>query len=855
LGYNEEGHNFCGPDWTVQVAKVANETGIIDGIKGVDFNEAITREVAAQMIFNVLFTDTVNWTLAFGYKNAIGEDDLATDIFGIDTDKDGKAANDDWGRPATEWYDYDVKDVDDQVIVSIPEAALATYTVKVSDCQIAVDMDLEEDANVVVYDNGVKGSTFIDLTETAKNNGAQGTLVEVYEDCIVVIDTYLAQVTDVKEAKYDAAGHVTAKAATTLNVFGHTTYNGTVETTKYADDAYVLVNYNEATDELVILQAAESFVGTQTAQFINSAKHEVNDTVYNDAAHYHMTVAAYDTAKYTWFLDQYGNLIGDAEIEDVYAYGVIKSIQWINPEDEDGYAKAVIVDMFGNESVKKIASIDGKTATYDDGPEIGVTAGISDNLSDNYALYAGKHLYQIKETEDGAELTQVKQLNDADVATSIPEINGEDTKDQAKEILVDNKTQYLVQVTTDKVGVYTFEAVTGYANIGDYSNCTVDYVYVDKDSIVDLVYIIGEPDAIFAHDFIFIANADDIKVTLQTKGGVDYYVVSGIVRGDGSTDPLYIIDNVGDGKFKDDIVNWVEDSVGKLFKVSTVDGYVGAIFEEIVEVINWTELPNEQFAVYCGAVTVIGDGMIDTEYFGTWNTNASTTYITEDGVVSKSALTEGDFIYVIGDEEGGDYQANVIFITDVDVIGDIEAAELAAAKAEAVEALNDYAAAAAAANGVEVADIQAALDAQIAAVNALTDVEAVEAFVNTEAPYSASVIAIWEAAVAAGEAQDAAAAKAAFDATVAKVKAWKASADMADPTAANVAAQVEAIMASDAFKTAIADLTGYTYDVTTVAPYTAPSAVGNTVIADVEITLTQGDYTATFVLPVTVSKI
>ena len=53
--------------------------------------------------------------------------------------------------------------------------------------------------------------------------GAQGKLIEVYEMDdeyrFVVIDTYLAKVTDVKDAKLDSAGHVKAEAKLPLDVY------------------------------------------------------------------------------------------------------------------------------------------------------------------------------------------------------------------------------------------------------------------------------------------------------------------------------------------------------------------------------------------------------------------------------------------------------------------------------------------------------------------------------------------------------------------------------------------------------------------------------------------------------------
>lgn len=124
IGYNQPGQ-FTGPDWTVQVAQIATETGILNGLKNVDLNGPITREATALLIYNALFSDIVSYTPAFGYQNDKKADDLATDVFGIVTDKAGETDSIDvWGRPGTVW-----KNAKGEQVVIIAHEALASYTV------------------------------------------------------------------------------------------------------------------------------------------------------------------------------------------------------------------------------------------------------------------------------------------------------------------------------------------------------------------------------------------------------------------------------------------------------------------------------------------------------------------------------------------------------------------------------------------------------------------------------------------------------------------------------------------------------------------------------------------------------
>ncbi len=64
-----------------------------------------------------------------------------------------------------------------------------------------------------------KGTTDISKTAVKDTIGAQGRLTEVYEDEIVYIDTFLAQVTDVTEARDDANGHQAREALLQLRVY------------------------------------------------------------------------------------------------------------------------------------------------------------------------------------------------------------------------------------------------------------------------------------------------------------------------------------------------------------------------------------------------------------------------------------------------------------------------------------------------------------------------------------------------------------------------------------------------------------------------------------------------------------
>lgn len=51
-------------------------------------------------------------------------------------------------------------------------------------------------------------------------------------------------------------------------------------------------------------------------------------TVYDDAVKFILDEAGNSTGNHTWFLDQYGNLIGAADTAATNSYGVINRIWW-----------------------------------------------------------------------------------------------------------------------------------------------------------------------------------------------------------------------------------------------------------------------------------------------------------------------------------------------------------------------------------------------------------------------------------------------------------------------------------------------------------------------------------------------
>ena len=281
VGYDKN-NEFSGADWALHVAQTAQQLGVLDNVaKTTDLNAPASRELVAELLFQGIQKAQVTYTPAFGYvtdkvigtkTNSLGEKNFKLD---------SKDTADKWGRPGTLWT-YNTGDKKTTVI----DKPDVSYTKAVAECDVAHDAGLTADTAHFLYVNGkVQSAKYtVNLTDTTTKMGAQGRLVEVYDDVIVMIDTFLAKVQSVSDAAYDAQGHLRKEASITLLV-----YDGT------------------SNKELTLTTGAQSVI------YWNAKEHNVAGTVYDDAFKFILDEAGNSTEDHTWFLDQYGSLIGAAE--------------------------------------------------------------------------------------------------------------------------------------------------------------------------------------------------------------------------------------------------------------------------------------------------------------------------------------------------------------------------------------------------------------------------------------------------------------------------------------------------------------------------------------------------------------
>ena len=576
VGYDKNGE-FSGADWALNVAKYAEQLGILKNVaKTTNLGAPATRELVAEMLFQAIQKDQVTYTPAFGYVTdkalKLGQESLGYKNFKLVSGE----GTDDWGRPTTVWAKdandnakYDAKDTTEYA--TVVATADASFNVETSQCDICDALGVKKTTTVVdTYTNGVLDTKDVTYTATATKAmvGAQGQQLEYYKVDggyrLVVIDTYLAKVADVVAEKLDAKGHVTRDDY--MKLTGYTAAGKTetlyVAGNDYAEDDYVLVNVNEkVTDKIVgvgevklveIVGKAESFEGAQSKNWYNAAKHTIDDKDYNDAVRFYLDDAGTTkTAKFTWFLDQFGNLIGDAEIDNSN-YAVIKDIVWI--VGKPGHAEATLVFMDGKEDTVTVDTMDGLTAlnglsgAFDKdctGWEVNLSDAYTEVGFDGYDEYAyvssdGKY----NKGFEGMALYKVNYNKDGNV-----DLVGYDFVDYDKNVTVDTKASLIANTESGKLNIndnteflvrsgegtkadpYTYTSYNR-NNLPQYAALSAEIYYtIGTDGFVNRVYIKSAADAASFGDHLFVTTKSYYKVT----GDKETYKMDVIIDGEEQT--------------------------------------------------------------------------------------------------------------------------------------------------------------------------------------------------------------------------------------------------------------------------------------------------------------------------------
>ena len=624
VGYDQN-DEFSGSQWKIQVASTAQQLGITDRINSTTLNAAATRDLVAELLWRTVYeVPQVTYNMLMqGYNpyqdavpnansklnNTINEDNwMIREYEGTDT----------WGRPGYGYFhDTDVADKvydaeNEASIVFYTDTPDAVYTEAVDQCTIVKDTGLK--GAVAHYINGVKKNNTITSTHNTVNHieGAQGTVVEIYKSAktVVEIDTYLAQVTDVVEPKFDKKGHPTNTPYDEFTIFGAPVATAKTGNNNFELGVYYLVNYNEAYEYVAPYAVAETMDGYQTKIWWNAEKHTIEKVDYLDNVNYTLDDAGFDKDNaYTWFFDTYGNVIGSAEIyvpATPAQYAVVHAVQWVNGVGQYGYTLAKVQYMDGTiveDAV--IASVNGKAMQYAGTKPTTAEIEAGYNCFNEeakayttmqYNMFTTEHLYEVTTNRDGS-------LNLVEVENEIAEVEIKKGVSQLGDtgVYTDSKTLFAYWIDTDGDRVKeTLTIVEGYNN--------GELVKKMKGLGVDYVLAAGQPGLAGFAAIVYVpatgalpgaTDTDLEKLVYFTNETTcyelkDQFVVYGAYGTDGKQAPLYFdIDAFGTEQetamVLDAMVEAYKDTLAvvtysKLY--STVSN-VAPIFDEVTDNDNY----------------------------------------------------------------------------------------------------------------------------------------------------------------------------------------------------------------------------------------------------------------------------
>ena len=575
LGYDGKIENFTGPNWTINVAKLAKGADLDKGNSDFVGSADVTREEAALYAFNTLKADMVEYdsktTVNVGgaevvisgskaqvqaqgvYKDTMKEDGLqfAERYF----EKLTKTNNDtdSFGRPAAEWK------YKSNVIGTYADSSdlQATYTAKAKkgDLYSLIGSSIIDDLgtkkngyNFTVYVDGeqVKNPSTADYFEKNSTKAAgvsgNGVLTEVYMNddndvTIVMINTYLVQAT---------ADYNKTKEEVNVNFVDNGSTNPGLDTSISQDDFdvsgvkeddYLLVTWSKADKEFetVIPATVKSGKVTQYTEkdnvVMDGTTYKYNKLVGEDEQNEQFTI----NTEATLILDQYGYIIYVDDANSTSSYVYIQKVAGATNLNKKAVASAYFTDGTDAEiNIKKAYLYDsnGKLESTTSGSALTQLATgwytYTKNDAGDYTLTAVSTDASAKRYTETVSTFSQKQI-----------IFNDKVKFMGSGIKGNDDTIFLTLDKDDEVDVYT-----GVANVPDVTlsstnaDAKVSYVADDK-GYAKYVFIDVSKDE--KADIDDAASVADYMLLLKNNGkktyvdGDSYYQYDVILDGEVTT--------------------------------------------------------------------------------------------------------------------------------------------------------------------------------------------------------------------------------------------------------------------------------------------------------------------------------
>ncbi|MBQ9933082.1 MAG: S-layer homology domain-containing protein [Ruminiclostridium sp.] len=549
LGYEPETANkaetLVGANWMTNAISMGLKLDLYEGLNS-DFvaTQAANREETAQILFNALSANTKEVAFAIDdyYVYRDGEDLLEV-AFGADAEP----VNDDAGRPATLYSNFDNKDIDD---ITISEYADFTFTTAMEENDLFKALGAEGISGGVKYvvmdqiwEDGVQvaaseqigttidyqaatgyNASFNDSVVIAKGDDSNiagfgnGVVVEIFETeesnhyVMVAIREYIGTVTGVTKADEDKG------TERTITIAGA----GTFETEDFARQDVVL--YTMDKNGVASVKAPTSISGTVT-KITNGDTYTIDGVEYKLSQLNDLTPAtdlALGTTG-TWFVDSCGNLISldETEEEDVY-YGYLLSyeantgasagllgngsvnagekFEFVNDKGE-----VVVLDgAYGTDSDGDIDEFVASVIEVEDGEDIASISGTTWTDATANQLFA-------YELNGKGEISKVYNYTDAPSGNRT--ITKGDAFHSASSVALTSETVFFyVNDAEEEYAVYT-----GYANAPTKTG-TMQRIFDSEDMVMNAVVLkVADVAAQSDEDYVYFAGVE--KTVEETEDG------------------------------------------------------------------------------------------------------------------------------------------------------------------------------------------------------------------------------------------------------------------------------------------------------------------------------------------------
>ena len=523
LGYDASIEKYVGSDWMINVSSDAIAAGIVPS--GLVLANELSRQDAAQMAFETLKADMVKYdgkgSVTVGditiNQNASAEKIAASSKSGYKTSgndeyqqfcekyftdlKLNENSNDDFGAPASKWT------YKNKVVGTYAQAADATYSEEVQSKELYSDLGLDTTVKADVIKDGKTESTFtIQKGNTTDKIGGKGIVVNAYADdknnvTLVVINTYVGEVSKVTAAKGDEKAYVTVDGMK-------------YETENFAKDDVVL--YTKADGVIQSMALAEKVEGVEVTRVNGTSSFVADGTTYK----FNSNVTFSDDVKVDsvldLYLDTYGYVmkVNVSKASSDYAYVVdTGASKGVYSNEDNYYAKLVLADGTQTE-----VTVDGDKLS---GNNFTTKKATLDALKGDIVEYTkdSKDLYTLTSKADSANgKVEIKKGESAMTF-------GGNTK------YANSKTIFVVQSGTGSKATYA--TYTGYANVPSMNSSNGTYtVFCKSGDVATIVFVSGV--ATSSKDIVYVlASKAGVKV-VDTNAGT-YYEYKAVVNGEITT--------------------------------------------------------------------------------------------------------------------------------------------------------------------------------------------------------------------------------------------------------------------------------------------------------------------------------